>query len=115
MRELSLNLQHGPMVFAATMLIIILTLADTFLTLYLVDHGAVEWNPILAYYLERSDLLFFAVKYLLTCASILIILSITKTHVFGQTLRVKALLVFFIVALASVVKWQLILIQRISG
>jgi hypothetical protein len=115
MRELSLTLSQGPMVFAATLLIIFLTLADTFLTLYLVDHGAVEWNPILAYYLGRSDLLFFAVKYLLTCASIILVLSVTKTHVFRETIPVKALLVVFIVALAAVLKWQLFLLHRIAG
>lgn len=115
MRELSFNFHHGQKVFAAAMLIILLTIVDAFLTLDLVSRGATEWNPIMAYYLDQSPLSFFAVKYLLTCASIIIILSITKTHIFGQKLRVKALLVFFIAVLAAVVKWQLFLLHRITG
>jgi hypothetical protein len=115
MRELSFTVHHGPKVFVAILLIVLLTIADAFLTLHLVDLGAWEWNPIMAYYLDRGPLMFFAVKYLLTCASILIILSVTKTHVFGETIPVKALLVVFIVALAAVLKWQLILLHRIGG
>jgi hypothetical protein len=115
MRELSFTFQHGPKVFAAAMLIIFLTIADAFLTLDLVSRGAEEVNPIMAYYLDQSPLWFFTVKYFLTCASIVIILSITRTHIFGEKLRVKALLVFFIIALASVVKWQLILLHFIAG
>lgn len=111
MRDISFTFHHGPKVVAATLLIIFLTIADTFLTLYLVDRGAVEWNPIMAFYLDRDLLLFFTVKYLLTCASIIIVLSITKTRIFGEKLRVNVLLVFFIIALAAVVKWQLILLH----
>jgi hypothetical protein len=115
MKELSFKLQHGPRAFAATLVIIFLTIADAFLTLDLVNRGAEEVNPILAYYLDQGPLWFFTVKYLLTSASIVIILSITKTHVFRGKLRVKLLLVFFIVALASVVKWQLILLHYVTG
>jgi hypothetical protein len=115
MRELSLTFQHGPRVFAAVLLIIFLTIADAFLTLDLVSRGAEELNPIMAYYLHQGPLWFFSVKYFLTCASIVIILSITRTHIFKEKLRVKALLVFFIVALASVVQWQLFLLHYIAG
>ncbi|MBN2032531.1 MAG: hypothetical protein JW836_04580 [Deltaproteobacteria bacterium] len=115
MQELSLTFRHGPKVFAETLLIIFLSIMDAFLTLDLVDRGAKELNPIMAYYLDRGPLLFFTVKYLLTCASIVIILSITKTRVFGGKFRVKTLLVFYILALALVVKWQLILLYYVGG
>lgn len=115
MRDISFTIHHGPRVFAATLLVIFLTIADAFLTLDLVSRGAREWNPIMAYYLDQSPLSFFTVKYLLTCASVIIILSITKTHIFGEKLRVKALLVFYIVVMASVVKWQLFLLHNLAG
>jgi hypothetical protein len=115
MKELSLTYQQGPKVVAATLLIIFLTIADAFLTLDLVNRGARELNPILAYYLDQGPLWFFTVKYLLTSASIVIILSTTRTHVFGKKFRVKALLVFFIIALVLVVKWQLFLLHSIAG
>ena len=114
MRDLSFTHRHGPKVFAAALLVIFLTIADAFLTLDLVSRGASELNPIMAYYLNRGPLPFFTVKYLLTCASIVLILSVTKTHIFREKLRVKSLLVLFIVALASVVKWQLVLLHSIS-
>ena len=115
MRDLSFTVHHSPKIIVATLLIIFLTIADAFLTLDLVDRGATELNPIMAFYLDHDPLLFFTVKYLLTCASVIIILSITKARIFGGKFRVKTLLVFYIVALASVVNWQLILLHYVAG
>ena len=115
MRELSFTLFHGPRVFAAVLFIIFLTIADAYLTLDLVSRGAEELNPIMAYYLERSPLTFFTVKYFLTCAAIIMILSIKEIYIFGNKIRGESLFAFFIFALASVVQWQLILLHYVAG
>jgi hypothetical protein len=115
MRELSSTSFYGPGVFAAVLCIICLTIVDAYLTLDLVSRGAEELNPIMAYCLERSPLAFFTVKYLVTCASIMMILSIKEIYIFGGKIRCEALFAFFIIALASVVQWQLILLHYISG
>jgi hypothetical protein len=114
MRELSITSFLGPKVFAAVLCIIFLTILDAYLTLVLVSCGAEELNPIMAYYLGRSPLVFFAVKYLVTCASIMMILSIGEIHIFGSKIRSEALFAFFIFALASVVQWQLILLHSLA-
>jgi hypothetical protein len=115
MRELSFTSFYGPRVFAAVLCIICLTIVDAYLTIDLVSHGAEELNPIMAYYLERSPLAFFIVKYLLTCAAIMVILSIKGIYIFGGKICSEALFAFFIFALACVVQWQLILLHYISG
>ena len=115
MRELSFTCLHAPRVLAAALFIISLSIVDACLTLELVDRGAEELNPIMAYYLERSELTFFAVKYFLTCAAIMMILSIKEIHILGDKIPGESLFAFFIFVLASVVQWQLILIQYVAG
>jgi hypothetical protein len=115
MRELSFSYAHGSRIFAAVLCIISLSIADAYLTLELVGRGAEELNPIMAYYLEQSPLTFFTVKYLLTCASIILILGIKEIYLFGTRLRAGVLFAFYIVVLASVVQWQLILLNYTGG
>ena len=66
---LSITSHHGPRTFAGVLLIMILCVADSYLTIDLVSRGAEELNPIMAYYLNQSPLLFFIVKYSITCHS----------------------------------------------
>ena len=115
MSEISLTFFCGPRVLAAILCIISLTIVDAYLTLDLTSRGAEELNPIMAYYLERSALTFFTVKYLLTCAAIIMILSIKEIHILGGKIRGESLFAFFIFVLASVVQWQLILIHYVAG
>jgi Domain of unknown function (DUF5658) len=115
MTELSFTGVHGPRVFAAVLCIISLSIADAYLTLELVGRGAEELNPIMAYYLGKSPLTFFTVKYLLTCASVVLILGIKEIYLFGTRLRNEVLFAFFIFVLASVVQWQLVLLHYVDG
>jgi hypothetical protein len=114
MSELSFSYVHGPRVFFAVLCIISLSIVDAYLTLELVSRGAEELNPIMAYYLEKSPLTFFTVKYLLTCAAIIMILSIKESYLFGSKVRGEVLFGFFIVTLAAVVQWQLILLLYVG-
>jgi hypothetical protein len=71
---------HSPKTLAVILLIILLSITDAYLTLDLISRGAVELNPIMAYYLDHSALTFFGMKYLLTCASIIVILFIKELY-----------------------------------
>lgn len=101
---------HSPKTFAVIILIIILSITDAYLTLDLISRGAVELNPIMAYYLDHSDLTFFGMKYLLTCASIIVILIIKDLYLFKTKIQGKVLFVFHLIVLISVVQWELYLI-----
>jgi hypothetical protein len=103
--------QHGSKTFAAAMIIILLTVLDSYFTLDLVSRGAEELNPIMAYYLERGPLTFFAVKYLLTWASLTVILTLKEGRFFGARIQRKSLLWLFIIALTLVVQWELVLLH----
>lgn len=92
------------------LLIILLSITDAYLTLHLTDRGAVELNPLMAYYLGHSPLTFFGVKYLLTCASTIPILMIKDLYLFNSRFQGKLVLVFHLVVLTSVVQWELYLL-----
>jgi hypothetical protein len=103
--------QHGTKTFAAILVILMLSVVDAFFTLELVHRGASEMNPVMAFYLDQSPLMFFSVKYFLTWAAVLMILNIKDRTFLGTRLQGKALFVFFIVIQALVVQWELLLLH----
>lgn len=107
--------QHGPVTFAAVLLIILLSVADSFFTIDIVNRGGEELNPIMAYYLDQSHLLFFIVKYTMTCAAIMMMLSVRNNYFCGIRIRTEVFLGTLLIALALVVQWQLFLIHSTSG
>ncbi len=102
--------RHSSKTLAAILFIVVLSLFDAVFTLHLVSKGAVELNPILAYYLQQSPFLFFGVKYLLTCAAIVIILLNMNTYLFKTKVKVKTLFILFAISLILVIQWELYLI-----
>ena len=108
---ISFTLHHGPRTFGAVLLIIVLCVADSYFTIDIVSRGGQELNPIMAYYLDQSPLLFFIVKYLMTCIAITMILSVKNNYVFGIRIPTEFFLGFFFIALALVVQWQVFLIH----
>jgi len=101
---------HSPKILSLILLIVVLSITDAFLTLHLINQGAVELNPIMAYYLNHSELAFFGMKYLLTCASVLVILIIKDVYLFKTKVQGKILFVFHVIVLTSVVQWELYLV-----
>jgi len=99
---ITFTFRHGPITFAYVLLIIVLCVADSFLTIDIVSRGGQELNPIMAYYLNQSPLLFFIVKYLITCAAIMMILSIKNNYIRGIRIRAEVFLVSLFIALALV-------------
>jgi len=62
--------QYGPLLFLTIVAILFLCVIDAFLTLFLLNHGAYEINPIMAYLLSLGPYVFFISKYALTIFAI---------------------------------------------
>lgn len=105
--------KHSAKTLAAILLIIMFSVMDAIFTLHLVQNGATELNPIMAYYLDCSPLTFFWVKYLLTCGAILIVLLSKNLCLFNTKFQVKFLLIPFLVSFALVVQWELYLLASL--
>ncbi len=102
--------RHSSRTLAVILLIVMLSIIDAILTLHLVDHGATELNPVMNYYIGHGPLAFFWVKYLLTWAAIIIILTNKTAYLFNTKFQVKILFVVFLVPFVLVIQWELYLL-----
>jgi hypothetical protein len=105
--------QYSPALFAPIVLILLLSIIDALLTLFLVDCGAREINPLMAYFLKFGPFAFMGVKYFLTCFSAMIFLIFH--NVYFQRLRVHTRTIFTcaIAMFVIVIGWELFLIFHI--
>ena len=93
-------------------LILMLSVADAFLTLELVDSGMAEMNYVMYYYMRLGPFPFVLIKYSLTAVG-LIILLIHKNHLlFLGRVRVKAILVGLAVFYSALITYELILFRE---
>jgi hypothetical protein len=102
--------RYSSNLFAAIVAILMLSVLDALLTLYLIDKGSTELNPVMSYFIEYGPFVFMGAKYLLTCIGVIILLlfrnvlrkrSITHTqHIFS----------YIIAAFSTVIAWELYLI-----
>ena len=95
---------------ALILFIIFLSISDACLTLFLLDKGATEINPVMAYFLTHGPIVFFWAKYLLTTFSLLIILVYSNTYLFQTRIRTKVLFGLFTIPFIMVVYWEFVLI-----
>ena len=82
---------HEPHLLLLALMILFLSIADAFLTLTLITHGATEANPLLAFVLAIAPELFAGTKLLLTGASILVLVALARARVF-RVIRVSAIM-----------------------
>ena len=102
--------RHSSLTLAVILTIIMLSVLDAIFTLKLLDHGAKELNPLMAYSLNYNPLIFFGVKYLLTSISILIVLLNKNVFLFNTKIKADLLFYLFIIPFALVIQWELYLI-----
>lgn len=82
---------HEPHLLFLAIMILLLSVADAFLTLTLLMRGAQEVNPILAFVLQRFPEQFAIVKMALTGMGVLILVAMARATVF-RVVRVSRVL-----------------------
>ena len=102
--------RYSPKLFAAILGILCLSLLDAALTLYLVENGSSELNPIMDYFLKKGPRIFTVAKYILTCIAVLIFLVLANSVVPRSNFRAKKLFPYALLAFGAVIVWELILI-----
>jgi hypothetical protein len=102
--------RYSPKLFAAILGILGFSLLDAFLTLYLVEHGSSELNPVMDYFLKKGPLIFTVAKYTLTCVAVLIFLVLANSVVPRSNFRAKKLFPYALLAFGVVIAWELLLI-----
>jgi len=105
--------QYSSAIFVAIVLILLLSIIDALLTLFLIDHGASEINPIMAYFLKFGPFTFMSVKYFLTCYSVIILLIFNNIFLRKIKIYTRSLFSYAVGVFMIVIGWELFLTFRI--
>ena len=101
-----------PHLLAAALTIMVLSIADAFLTLKLMNYGAVEKNAIMAVLIEKDYGLFTAVKFLLTGLSLLVLVAHFNFRVFRR-FKVAHFLSAFALVYVALFAYELVLFRSV--
>lgn len=88
---------------------LILCIADAFLTLTLLQRGAMEANPVMDFFIGLGPLPFLLVKYILTALGLSTLLIHKNLAIFRGRLPVKALLLALPVLYGILIAYELFL------
>ena len=82
---------HEPHLLFLSIMILLLSVTDAFLTLTLLARGATEANPFLALVLERYPEVFALVKMALTGAGIIVLVALARARIF-RVIRISMII-----------------------
>lgn len=102
--------RYSPATLFIVLTIVALSILDAFFTLYLIEHGAAEINPVMAHFLELGPAAFLAAKYMLTISSVILLLIYKNVFIFRSRLRASVLFAVFMGIFLAVVLWEVYLI-----
>lgn len=105
--------KYSSVLFPPIVLILFLSIIDAILTLFLVDYGASEINPIMAHFLKFGPVTFISVKYFLTCYSIIVLLIFNNVFFGKIKIYARSLFSYIIGVFMIVIGWELFLTFRI--
>ena len=96
---------HEPHLLFMAMTILLLSVADAFLTLTLLTQGGQEANPLLAYVLDNFPRAFAGVKMLLTGIGVVVLVALARATVF-RIIRVVTLMHWCLVAYVILIFYE---------
>jgi hypothetical protein len=96
---------HEPYLLFLSVMILLLSVADAFMTITLIMWGATEANPLLAFILRDHPQLFAAIKMTLTGTGVLVLVAVARSRVFG-VMRVGAILQGLFVAYVALIAYE---------
>jgi hypothetical protein len=103
---------HAPQWFAAALVVLLLSMADTFLTLLLVQNGAMEINPLMAPFVIGGGRSFAFLKLALTASAVAVLVVLARVPAFGRLLA-GPILVGTAFLYVLLVGYELWLVQRL--
>jgi hypothetical protein len=96
---------HEPYLLFLSLMILLLSVADAFLTITLIMGGAEEANPFLAFVLRDHPSLFAVVKMTLTGVGVLVLVAVARSRLF-RVMRVGAVLQGLFVAYVALIAYE---------
>ncbi len=102
---------HHPWLFFLATGIMLLSTVDAFMTLRLLNAGAIEINPVMAHMLEHGHIAFTVSKMLLTGLGLLVLVFLARQRIFNF-MRAGRLLTLFFSFYACLVCYQALMLMR---
>ena len=102
---------HHPWLFFLATGTMLLSCADAFLTLQLIDLGMIEVNPVMSAVMEQGTVLFTSTKLAMTGFGILVLVFLAKSR-FLNRFRTGAFLTIFFSFYACLVCYELVSLLR---
>ena len=103
---------HHPWLFFLSVGTMLLSCADAFLTLELLQRGMVEVNPVLRAVMSQGTAVFVGTKLALTAVGIFVLVFLAKQH-FLNRVRTGLFLTVFFSAYACLVCYELVSLFRL--
>ena len=89
-----------------------MSVTDAFLTLQLIDLGASEANPVMAYLLERTPRLFVTAKMLLTGGGIVVLVALARARVF-RVIRISIIIHWCMLGYVALLAYEAWLLRQL--
>lgn len=96
---------HEPHLLVLSLAILLLSVADAFLTLALLTHGATEVNPLLAVVLTSYPKAFASIKMGLTGAGVVVLVAMARAKVF-RVIRVSTVIHWCLLAYVALIGYE---------
>ena len=103
---------HEPYLMVVALTILLLNVADAFLTLTLLTAGAREANPIVAFVLDEYPRLFAVTKMGLTGVGVLVLVAVARARLFN-VMRVGSLLHAVLVGYTALIVYEWWLLRSV--
>jgi hypothetical protein len=107
--------RFSPLIFVGVLMLIVATLVDAGLTIYVLQGGGSEANPLMDRLLSHGIEAFVVGKYLLTVIGLPVLLIFRNHYLFGTQLRVGYLIPISVALYAVLISYQVILIDQRIG
>lgn len=106
--------RYSPKLLISVVGILFLSVLDGLLTLYLIEHGSTELNPLMDYFLKKGPFIFAVAKYTLTSIAVVIFVIVANSIVPRSNFRAQKLFPYALFAFGSVIVWELMLVVIIA-
>jgi hypothetical protein len=105
---------HASHLLAVAISILLLSVADAFLTLTLLDAGAEEINPVMALAVNSNAALFVGLKMAMTSVSVVLMVCLARYR-FMRLVRVELALYGVMAGYLALIAYELQLLSRYAG
>lgn len=106
---------YSPAFLLVILVILSLCILDAFFTLELINRGAQELNPVMAFFLQMGHLPFLMVKYLLTASGLMALLILKNCTIWGGRISARAVLLTIPFLYFTLIAYEVALLRSAPG